>query len=69
MEGLRAAVANIEDPASRTMIIREHVRAPQEIGAQVADIAMERGFKIKFDARNSPFVPSLPANAESPAQE
>ena len=63
MDSLRAAVAEIENPDSKTMLIREHPRAPKEVAAQVTDIAMERGLKLKFDERNSPFVPRVPPDA------
>ncbi len=59
LDALREAVSRIDNPESKTMLIREHPHAPQEVAAQVTDIAMERGLQIKIDDRNSPFVPRI----------
>jgi type II secretory pathway component GspD/PulD (secretin) len=61
LDGLRSVVAELPDPATKTMLLREHPRAPKEVVAQVSDIGKERGLKVEFDERRFPFVPRLPA--------
>jgi general secretion pathway protein D len=54
---LQQLVNGLSKPEKKTMVIREHPRAPKEVGAQVADIAFGRGIKVEYDSRRFPFVP------------
>jgi len=58
-------VNSLESPESKTLVLREHAQAPKEIASQVADTAMARGMKVKFDALRDPFVPRMPDPAEA----
>lgn len=58
IEALELQLREMDHPESKTVIIREHPRAPQSIAADVAEIAMELGMDVDFDARRFPFVPS-----------
>ncbi|HOZ46880.1 MAG TPA: secretin N-terminal domain-containing protein [Candidatus Hydrogenedentes bacterium] len=48
----------LDNPASKTLVLREHPRAPREVGREVTETALEVGIKVDFDKGFLPFVPS-----------
>jgi len=68
IDELERVVDNFSNPESKTMIVREHPRAPKEVGSKISDAALERGMKVDFDTRRFPFVPRTatpPVDAET----
>ncbi len=65
MPELLGLIDGVAEPETKTLILREHVRAPKEIASEVADRAMARGMKVQFDELRDPFVPktAAPVNA------
>jgi type II secretory pathway component GspD/PulD (secretin) len=60
LETMQRLLAEIPDPERRTVIIREHPRAPKHLANAVADAAMLRGMNVEFDRITAPFVPASP---------
>ncbi len=57
VDELQQLVDGITYPETKTLVVREHPRAPKEVAAKVTDAALERGMKVEFDTRRFPFVP------------
>ncbi len=57
IEELHRMIDSLSRPENKTMVVREHPRAPKEVGSQITDAALERGMKVEFDTRRFPFVP------------
>lgn len=67
-EELAAALAEVEKPAAVTVIIRADAASPQAVVTMVAETAMELGFKVDFDDKRPPAVPSPSANEAVPLE-
>lgn len=63
MADLKAMIADLKDADDKTLIIREHPRAPKEVASEITEAAMERGMRVEFDTRRFPFVPRVSSQA------
>ncbi|HOJ33721.1 MAG TPA: secretin N-terminal domain-containing protein [Candidatus Hydrogenedentes bacterium] len=59
-EDLRDQLDKVKSPRNVAVLIRQHPSAPREIGTDIAEMAMERGFRVEFDDGPAPFVPTPP---------
>ncbi len=57
-EDVCAQLDEVKSPDKVTVIIRQHPQAPRHVGTDLAEAAMDRGFRVEFDDGPSPFVPS-----------
>jgi general secretion pathway protein D len=69
LEELREAFFSVNLPASVTVIIRQHPRAPAEIVSEVTEAAMEANLKVDFDYNIVPFVPVDTARIRAELEE
>ena len=58
IDELREILMEAENPKSKTLIMREHPRAPENVAVQITELAEARGMKIRYDSQRMPFVPS-----------
>jgi general secretion pathway protein D len=69
MEELREAFFAIRIPASVTVVIRQHPRAPADVVSEVTEAAMEANLKVDFDQTMVPFVPADTARMRAEIEE
>lgn len=75
LEKLRQQFSEVKDPAEKSVLLRRHPRAPEQVLNAVSDAAREAGLKVEVDDSNVPLVTSqpppedAPAHNDSPAEE
>ena len=61
MDELRKKLSDVEKPSITKVVIRKHPRSPEEVVAQITEMAMDNMLKVEFDESIDAFVPDYGA--------
>ncbi|HPC15221.1 MAG TPA: secretin N-terminal domain-containing protein [Candidatus Hydrogenedentes bacterium] len=69
LDDLERSFAQVSSPATTVVVLRKHLRAPEDVIRKITDLALEHRLKVELDSDTMAFVanPPAPPSVDAPA--